>query len=335
MKKKLLTVAMLLTAFALSSTAQDVHFSQFFEAPLLRNPSLAGIFAGDVRVQMVNRTQWQSVTVPYETQSLNGEYKLGAGGNDFVTVGMQILHDKAGSTALTTTNLYPAINYHKALSADKSTYLSMGFMGGYVQRSIDRSKMTTDHTYTGGSDGESFASSKYGYLDGSAGMSFNSTMGSDEKSTYFIGLAYHHFNQAKSSFYQQAGVQIHPKIVASAGVKLPVDEMSSITLEADYSKQSASTELIGGVMYSRKIGTDYDNPMYTINFGGYMRLNDAFIPVVKLDYHPFAVALSYDMNTSALKTVSQGRGGFELSLTYLGFLDRDNTTRNAVLCPHF
>jgi hypothetical protein len=32
--------------------AQDIHFSQFFEAPLLRNPSLAGIFTGDIRVQM-------------------------------------------------------------------------------------------------------------------------------------------------------------------------------------------------------------------------------------------------------------------------------------------
>ena len=335
MKTKLLMVAMLTVAFALSSTAQDVHFSQFFEAPLLRNPSLAGIFEGDVRVQCVYRTQWQSVTVPYVTQSVNGEYKLPAGGDDFVTVGMQILHDKAGTTDYTTTNAYPALNYHKALSSDKSTYLSMGFMGGYVQRSIDRSKVTTNHTYNSGSDGETFASSKYSYLDGSAGMSFNSTLGIDQQTTYFVGLAYHHFNQAKASFYQNAGIQVHPKWVASGGIKFPVDETSYLTLEADYSQQSANKEVVGGVMYSRKIGTDYDNPMYTINFGGYMRLNDAFIPVVKLDYHPFAVAFSYDMNVSALKTVSQYRGGFELSIAYLGFLDRDNSTKEAVLCPHF
>lgn len=35
--------------------AQDIHFSQFFEAPLWRNPSSAGIFTGDVRVQVVYR----------------------------------------------------------------------------------------------------------------------------------------------------------------------------------------------------------------------------------------------------------------------------------------
>ena len=71
--------------------------------------------------------------------------------------------------------------------------------------------------------------------------------------------------------------------------------MSYLTLEADYTKQDIANEVIAGAMYSRKIGDDYDNPLYTIHFGGYMRLNDAFIPVVKLDYHPFSVALSYDI----------------------------------------
>ena len=335
MKKMLLATAVLFAAFAISSSAQDIHFSQFFEAPLLRNPSLAGIFQGDVRVQGVYRTQWQSVTVPYVTQSLNAEYKQPMGGSDFLTIGMQVLHDKAGTTALTTTNVYPAINYHKALSSDRSTYLSLGFMGGYVQRSIDRSKMTTDNTYNHGTDGETIASPRYGYMDGSAGMSFNSTLGIDGQTTYFVGLAYHHFNHARSTFYEAASIQVHPKWVASAGIKVPVNETSFITLEGDYSKQSSASELIGGVMFSRKIGTDYDNPLYTINFGGYVRLKDAIIPVVKLDYHPFAIAFSYDVNTSVLKTASQARGGFELSVTYLGFLDRDNSTKDAVMCPHF
>jgi hypothetical protein len=62
--------------------AQDIHFSQFFETPLLRNPALAGIFTGDYRVQMVYRDQWGSVTDGYRTGSLNGEYKLPIGKQD-------------------------------------------------------------------------------------------------------------------------------------------------------------------------------------------------------------------------------------------------------------
>ena len=59
--------------------SQDIHFSQFFETPLLRNPALAGIFNGDLRIQGVCRTQWNSVTTPYQTGSVNAEYKLPIG----------------------------------------------------------------------------------------------------------------------------------------------------------------------------------------------------------------------------------------------------------------
>ncbi len=62
-----------------SCIAQDIHFSQFFETPLLRNPALAGIFTGDIRAQGVFRDQWNSVTNAYKTASLNGEYKCLSG----------------------------------------------------------------------------------------------------------------------------------------------------------------------------------------------------------------------------------------------------------------
>src|SRR5436189_4387374 len=108
--------------------SQDIHFSQFFEAPLWRNPSLAGIYTGDIRVQAVYRDQWNSVTNAYKTASLDGEYKMPIGkANDFVTVGMQLLYDKAGTISWTSTYILPALNYHKSLSAEKNRYLSLGF----------------------------------------------------------------------------------------------------------------------------------------------------------------------------------------------------------------
>src|SRR6476620_12011392 len=142
-------------SLALSIHAQDIHFSQFFQAPLLRNPSLAGIYTGDIRIQTVYRDQWNSVTNAYKTASLDGEYKMPVGKlNDFVTVGMQLLYDRAGTIAWTSTYVYPAINYHKSLSAEKNRYLSLGFMGGVVQRRIYRSKVTSNWTYDCGSNGE-------------------------------------------------------------------------------------------------------------------------------------------------------------------------------------
>src|SRR3984885_2645345 len=90
----------ILLTLSFGASAQDIHFSQFFETPLLRNPGLAGIFSGDMRLQAVYRTQWQSVTVPYQTTSINGEFKLPVGnGDDFLTLGGEILYDKAGTVA--------------------------------------------------------------------------------------------------------------------------------------------------------------------------------------------------------------------------------------------
>src|SRR6476659_10014733 len=341
MKKICLTI-LILSLYIPAVNAQDPHFSQFFEAPLLRNPSLAGLFSGDIRVQGVYRNQWGSVTTPYQTGSFNVEYKQPIGkANDFITAGLQILYDRAGTTNFTTTNIYPAVNYHKALNGEKSRYLSLGFMGGYVQKRIDRSKMTTNSQYGPNGynpalpDGETFTKSSYHYWDGSFGMSYNSSINGSETDNFFIGLAYHHFNRPLNSFYKNPPIELNPKWVASAGVRFTASEVSYITIQGDYSKQGNYTETIVGATYSIKIGDDYQNPLYTLHFGGYLRVRDAFIPFLKFDYRPFSIGFSYDENISQLKTASQGRGGFELSISYAGFLDRGNTTKDAVVCPKF
>ncbi|MEJ7610800.1 MAG: PorP/SprF family type IX secretion system membrane protein [Ferruginibacter sp.] len=322
--------------------AQDIHFSQMFETPLLRNPALAGLFSGDIRIQTVYRSQWNSVTDAYHTSSANVEYKLPVGqSEDFITIGGQFLHDKAGSIDMTSTHILPALNYHKSLSAEKNMYLSMALMGGYVQRSIDRSKMTTNSQFDGtnynasASTGETFSNAAYSYFDGTAGMSFNAQLGENPDNNIFLGLAYHHFNRPKKlSFYSDYDSEMAPKWVASAGLRMNLSEDSYVTVEADYSKQSLSREIIGGLLYTRKLD-DVDDPKYLIHGGAYMRLNDAVIPVIKIESKPIAIAVSYDVNISGLKKVSTGRGGFEVSLTWQKFLDRFNSSINATKCPKF
>lgn len=325
-----------------TAKAQDVHFSQFFEAPLLRNPALAGLFQGDIRFQGLYRSQWASVTTPFTTGSFSFEYKKQVGNaDDFITYGTQLLFDKAGAAALTTTNVMPAFNYHKSLNGEKSKYLSLGFMGGLVQRRFDRSKITTNNHYDGNGynpslgDGETFTNSNFSYLDGSIGLSYNSTIAQKAEDNYFIGVAYHHFNKPKNSFYNNPDVELQSKIVASAGVKFTLNETSYFTIHADYSQQGSFSQLIGGAIYSYKIGEDIEDPKYVLHLGGFLRAKDAFIPIVKLDYRPFAFSFSYDANVSQLRTASQGRGGMELSISFTGFFDKDNSSRFVPLCPKF
>ncbi len=341
MKRKILITFLSLWLVVYHSHGQDIHFSQFFEAPLLRNPSLAGIFTGDIRVQAVYRDQWRSFSNAYRSGSLNAEYKMPIGrGDDFVTAGLQILFDKAGSAGLTSTHALPAINYHKSLSSSKVMYLSVGFMGGIVQKHIDRSKITTNNQYDGSAfnpslaDGETFTSPNYTVADGSFGASFNTSFGKDQQNSLFVGAAFHHINRPRNSFYLSESSALNPKYVFSGGVKYSIDNYTYFTLQADYSNQGSFNEIIGGALYSVIIG-EPDAVAYTLHGGALLRWKDALIPVIKIDYNPFAVAISYDVNVSQLKTVSQGRGGFELSVSYIGFLDRLNTSKGKVLCPRF
>ncbi len=328
--------------FSLQAKSQDIHFSQFFEAPLLRNPALAGLFAGDVRLQSVYRTQWQSVTVPYQTVSLNGEYKLPVRkSEDFITLGGQILYDKAGTIALTATHILPGINYHKSLSQVRSMYLSLGFMGGLVQRRLDRSKITTNSQFDGANynsglgDGETFNKSSYSYFDGTAGISFNTQLGSNQDNNMYAGISYQHFNKAsKISFYSVNNLELTPKWVLSGGARMSCTENSYVTIEGDYSKQGPYTEIVGAVIYTYKLD-DNDAPKYLLHGGAVIRWKDAFIPVAKIEMRPLSISLSYDANISKLAVASTGRGGLELGITYQKYINRDNSSREAVRCPRF
>lgn len=320
--------------------AQDIHFSQFFEAPLLRNPSLAGLFDGDVRLQLVYRDQWKSVTPnSFRTASFNGEYKMPvSGGDDFFTIGGQILLDKAGSAVQSTTHLLPVVNYHKSLSTQRTSYLSLGFMGGWVQKRIDYSKITTNNQYydenwnAAAPTGEYFTDPTIGYWDGSVGMNFNTSLGSEYKHMFFIGAAYHHINRPKTSFYKNAAIELQPKYVFSTGLKYVIDDFQSFTLHQDVFIQGSSREIIGGGWYSHILGDFPDDPAYVLHGGLFIRYRDAVVPVVKMDIRSFSITLSYDINTSPLKTASQLRGGFELGLTFKSFT-KNSSSRDRVLCP--
>ena len=338
---KLLWSLFILLILSLKLVSQDLHFSQFFETPLLRNPSLAGIFSGDIRIQSVYRTQWNSVTVPYQTASLNGEYRMPIGrGNDFLTMGGQFLYDKAGTVALTSTHILPVINYHKSLSDSRNMYLSLGAMGGLVQRRIDQSKITTNSQFDGTgyngnlSNGETFSKTAYSYFDGSVGMSFNTQVGENADDNIFLGLAYHHFNKAPNiSFYGNPAYEMIPKWVGSAGVRMNVSEYSFFTLQADYSKQGDNKELIAGALFSWKLD-DMEDPKYILHAGAFLRWKDAIIPVAKLEFKPLAVSVSYDANISQLVSASSGRGGLEVSITYQKYLPRSSSSE-AIRCPRF
>lgn len=326
----------------LCASGQDIHLSQFYETPLLRNPALAGIFTGDYRVQAVYRNQWNSVTIPYQTGAVSGEVRFPIGShNDFLTGGLQLTYDVAGSAHFQTTQLLPTINYHKSLSDDRNMYLSVGFMGGFSQRQFNPAKATFDNQYNNGSfdptvpSGETFVKYSFGYLDMATGMSFSSTIGSDIN--WFVGAAYYHFNQPKVSFLNDKTIELDPKWEYNAGLSAPLGDFGKVIVEYNQLKQGAYSEvmaggLVGYTLQVRDGATTQNNMVYG---GVFVRWNDAIVPVIKLELDKMAIGLSYDVNVSKLSKASQSFGGFEISLDYKGFFRNANSSANKLRCPRF
>jgi type IX secretion system PorP/SprF family membrane protein len=322
--------------------AQDTQISQFTEAAMNRNPSLAGIFNGDVRLQSVYRSQWPVVDAPFITSLVSAEFKRPVGrGTDFFTAGFQVMYDHAGAVSFATLSILPVFNYHKSLGGYNNAFLSLGFMGGYVQRSLDRNKIITNNQYDGEGynpslpDGEALTQFNYHYIDGSAGVSFNASLNQSLNENYYIGIAYHHFNRPKNSFYGNPVVELNPRLVFSSGIRFNAGDDGSISIESDFSKQGAFNLIMAGCVYSRKIRNGMDAPVCTLALGSYIRWADSFIPVLKLEYNPFVIAFSYDINISDAKELTKRRSGLEFSVGYKAFSERSRHAERYLNCPSF
>jgi type IX secretion system PorP/SprF family membrane protein len=319
--------------------AQDIHFSQFYEFPLLRNPALAGIFNGNFRVSAAYRNQWQSVTVPYRTMALGAECKVlrGLNNGDFVTAGLQVTNDQAGDSRLQRTQLLPVINYHKLLNEDKSTYLSAAFMAGPVNEHFDVSKLQFDDQFVNGAYSASnptrqqFNATGFTYADASAGVSFK-TLIRDNVNIY-LGAALFHITDPRVVFTSAYDVRLNRKWGFNGGLSTYINEVDNLVVYADYFMQGGNRLIQGGGLYTHSFDASDDNATLSIAIGATYRWKDALVPIIKLYTHNLGIGCSYDVNISRLTTASQFRGGFELSVSYIGLWKRLAESLEKVECP--
>lgn len=336
MKKYFLSIGLAIAS--IGAIAQDYNFSQFYELPLLRNPALAGIFDGNFRAKAVFRNQWQSVTTPYKTSGISTEMKFHAGRGNWHNFGLQVTYDVAGDSRLSRVQILPVYTLH--LQVADENYLSLGMMAGPVSSQFDPSKMTWDDQFVNGSfnptnpTSQIIRNSNRNYFELATGIAFTRPIG--EMGTLYLGGSLFHITRPKVSFDPNNDDRLNQKYGLNAGLTVPTGASDAFTFYTDAFFQGGHKQNMLGAIYSIALADEYydDENKTSLHVGGAYRWNDAFIPVVKLDYQNFSFGLSYDVNTSKLKTASQSRGGFEFTLTY-----RNNELgagRNGdVPCPTF
>lgn len=303
--------------------SQDLHFSQFYNAPLNLNPALTGVFSGDQRFGANYREQWASVPVPYLTFSGAYDEKLYTpitpGG--LLSWGLVFNYDRAGDGQLSWAQLGGNASYTQQLGDEQ--YLSVGVQLKAGQRAFDVAKLTFDDQFNGDlfdptqASLESFSKTSAAYMDFGAGANWF-FKDEDSRSQAYAGVAFAHLTRPKVGFRDDAEVRL-PMLnnVYASGV-VQVGALVDATFHAIYQQQSAYRETLAGIGGRYHLSVEKGKE-FALGMAFSYRLQDAAIVYLEGLYQNWHVGLSYDINTSPFKVASQRRGGPELSVRYVIF----------------
>ena len=318
--------------------AQDPHFSQFFSSPLTLNPAFTGKFDGLMRFAANHRDQWPSIPKAYVTTSASidfGIFKKKLPENDILGLGFSGVSDQSANSALKLNYGSVSFSYHKAFDEDGYNTLGVGFQGTYSSMMLDMSKLRfedqlTQNGFTGTTSEVLTNGSNQNYLDMNAGLLFSGS--SNGNNNYYAGVAMYHINQPTVGFIDQMW-KLSQRMSFHAGGSVPLANSFSLNASAIEEVQSNATETVFGAAVANTLNSTANVTSPTnIYLGAWMRLNDAIIPYVGLEFNNLRIGASYDINISNLKAATQSRGGTEFSLIYI-------TQRiekvNSIPCPKF
>ncbi len=337
-----------------SAMAQDPHFSQFYAAPLLLNPALAGTFDGSFRINLNYRDQWRgALDNPLTTFSLSGDlrFEVSPGGRtktpDVVGAGILFFSDRVGGFDLNTNSVVLFGAYHKSLDKRTNQYLGIGFQLGVTTKSINYEDLTFQDQFNS-INGYTFATSEnlppnnYGFLD--MGLGINYAISPSKKASYHIGLGLQHLNRSNVSFYK-GSESLDPNLSKENKQLLKYSGHINMTFQT-----SEAVKLLPRILFLSQgnhtelnLGTNirYEfirTPGKAVHFGAWFRMvngdtnfnSESLILLLGVESNNFIFGLSYDQNLNDLVTSRLGLNAFELSITYLG-----NHDNGSYICPEF
>ena len=295
--------------------AQDLEFSQFYNAPLYLNPAFAGVGNGP-RFTLNYRNQWPSLNNAFinYTASYDQDIPKISGG-----VGLLVAADNQGN------GLYKNLSftgiYAYQLNVGDNFAVKTGFSASYNQSSINYSELQ----FIDGSElAPSFTSKSY--FDAGVGALVYSKK-------VFFGLGVKHLTQPTISFYESGKSMLPIRFAANLGYEFKKRKKSKSYFAPNvlYVQQGRFSELnVGGYF-----GTG------ALNLGLALRHDfsnaDAVILIVGIKKGVFKTAYSYDVTASNLRGRSGGAHEFSIGFN---FGDSKNAERKRDMkkftgCPTF
>ncbi|MFZ1497708.1 MAG: PorP/SprF family type IX secretion system membrane protein [Saprospiraceae bacterium] len=351
--KRFITILLLLTGLTSSNFAQDGHLSQFYMSPLYVNPALCGVFNGKFRVALNYREQWSTVLKvnPFRAAYAGFESRFKIVGDDYFSVGLNVLNDATGAAQFNQRRGYLTISYMKQLQGSRyrtnDQYIIAGAQLGAGQNTIDANKLWFSRQFDGTtntpnpgqlSSGETFpdgSTSSSLFIGFNAGLMYYALFG--KSNSIYFGGAMQHINQPKIALFDNSKEVLNRKWTIHAGGQLSMTDELSLLPSVLYQQQNQLLEILLGtnIRYSNQ---DWDE--LAIRAGVWTRINnrlgdskqlEAFIISGLIEIQRWNIGLSYDITSSTLRQANNGRGAFEVSLMYI----HPEKSNYKVSCPKF
>lgn len=327
--KQLIINFFTLLLFSVSLQAQDFHLSQYDAAALNLNPAMTGMFNGIYRAHMHYRTQWTALTnKPFKTTELAYDTHLKK-----ISVGGQLLDYRAGTGSYNALSLLGSAAYDKAIDSAGNHHISCGAQIGFIYKSFNMANMVFSNQYVptgGGSFDNSLPSGELNYNqsdflpDANLGLFYYYTK-DQVRLNPFLGFTAFHLSRPNESFYDQNN-KLPIRYLIHGGFKINISENIQLTPKIFAMQQANDHEFTYSLMANYYLK---ESDAFLL-LGATLRNRDASIYEVGLRYKGFTYRISYDINTSALKPSTDGRGGFELSVTFIQLNVKPKPTAN---CP--
>jgi type IX secretion system PorP/SprF family membrane protein len=327
--KKYRITALIFIVFLQVMRSQDFHLSMYDAGPLFLNPALTGVTDAKLRLHTQYRSQWNSVAQkPFTTGLISADMARGKWG-----YGIQMINMRAGVGGYNVFQTLLSAGYTLPIDKDKAHNISFGLQGGFTQKSVMPAKYTFDEQYTpvdGGSfnqsapNGEDFNRISQILPQLNAGFMYYYSK-QQSKVNPFLGVSAFNLTRPRETFFDQNNY-LPLRFDIHTGVRVNLTEELYVLPKILIMKQGKAFEQTYAVDGGYYLG---QGQIWLL--GGYIfRAKDASIISLgckKLDY---TLKLSYDINTSSLKTASKTRGAYEISFTYLMGREKVNKVKH---CP--
>lgn len=283
-------------------SAQDIHFSQFWNTPIDISPALAGVDKEDTRIYGAYKSQWQSVPVGYTTFSgaMDTKWNPFNSRNGYFGLGLLFNHDQAGDADWTLTDVSGLFSYTQQLST--GIFASIGGRIGMGHRSFKLQDLTFDNQFNGEffdpgiAPSEKFTDTQTSFLD--TGIGFNLHLQKkDLRSKLDIGLGLHHLNTPSQNFYANSTIDIPVRKDFYAMGVLKLSQQFDLLANGLFRFQDNFQEIVLGAALRIHLNTTKTKEL-ALDIGANVRTGDAVLPYLGLSYHQWRFGFTYDINTS-------------------------------------